>query len=422
MMLRISLLLAVLCSGCAQAPEAEVDPAIANALAQTKAIDNHAHPVRPTMPGEAPDIGFDALPVESLEPSSDLVRFRPGQPVYAEAGKAIFGGDRTGATKEWGSNYAARVLDKARIDRMVANRVSMGPGLPRERFLWAAYADALMYPFPTDGIAGNSDRKAFFALEAKLLGTYYRESGLTERPASLDEYLSKAVSATLIRHKEGGAVAEKFEMAYLRPLAVENVSRDEAARAWRAADVSSVQYRVLQDYLFRYIAMECGRLGMAVHIHTGAGAGGYYDTAGANPGLLEPLLNDPALRKTNFVMVHGGWPYSGTVAPLLVKPNAYVDFSAQGLILPASEIARALRTWLEMVPEKVLFGTDAYPFAPAAGMGWEETAWVSSQTGRRALGMALTAMAREGSVTQERAVEIGKLVLRENAAKLYRLK
>ena len=135
---------------------------------------------------------------------------------------------------------------------------------------------------------------------------------------------------------------------------------------------------------------------MAIHIHTGMGAGGYYDKAGANPSLLEPLLNDPALRKTTFVMVHGGWPYTRLVAPLLVKPNAYVDISVQGLMLPASDLAQTLRTWLEMVPEKVLFGTDAYPFAPAANMGWEETAYVSSQTARRALGMALTEMVRMG--------------------------
>jgi len=416
------LLLALLCRGCSRAPETTIDPAIATALAETKAIDNHAHPVRPVGAGEAPDIGFDALPVESLEASSDLVRFRPGRPEFAEAGKAVFGDNRAVAVKAWGSNYAATVLDKAGIDRMVANRVSMGPGLPGARFLWAAYADALMYPFPTDGIAGNSDRKAFFALEAKLLPMYYGESGVPGRPGSLDEYLGKVVTATLERHKRDGAIAEKFEMAYLRPLAVGNPSKVDAERVWRGAAANASDYRVLQDYLFRYIALECGRLGMAVHIHTGMGAGGYYDTAGANPGLLEPLFNDPALRKTIFVMVHGGWPYSGTVAPLLVKPNAYVDFSAQGLVLPASEIARGMRSWLEMVPEKVLFGTDAYPFAPAAGMGWEETAWVSSQTGRRALGMALTAMVREGSVTQERAVEIGKMVLRGNAAKLYRLK
>ena len=69
----------------------------------------------------------------------------------------------------------------------------------------------------------------------------------------------------------------------------------------------------------------------------------------------------------------------------------------------------------------MLFGTDAYPVRAGANMGWEETAYISSQTVRRALGMALTAMIREGSVTTERAIEIGKMVLRENAAKLYKL-
>ena len=68
------------------------------------------------------------------------------------------------------------------------------------------------------------------------------------------------------------------------------------------------EYKLLQDYLFRYIAGECGRLGVGVILHTMAGAGSYFDVAGANPLLLESVLEDPALRQTKFVMVHGGWP------------------------------------------------------------------------------------------------------------------
>ena len=404
----------IACVGCTRAPDPSVDPAIARALAEIKAIDNHAHPVRPAAAGETPDMEFDALPVESLEPSSDIVRFRPGQPAFTEAHNAIFNSGRTVPPET--------VLDKAGIDRMIANRVAMGPGLPKERFLWAAYADALMYPFPTDGITANSDRKAFFTLEAKLLDQYYKQSGVSSRPGSLDEYVSKILTPTLQRHRQDGAIAEKFEMAYLRPLAIGNPGKADADRAWRSSAVNPADYRMLQDFLFRQIAIECGRLGMAIHFHTGMGAGGYYDTAGANPALLEPLFNDPALRKTNFVMVHGGWPFSKEVAPLLVKPNAYVDYSLQGLVLPLSEISQSLRTWLEMVPEKVLFGTDAYPYAPKANMGWEESAYVSSQAARQALGMALTTMVHDGSITRERAIGIGKLVLRDNALKLYGLK
>jgi predicted TIM-barrel fold metal-dependent hydrolase len=419
--------LVVASTGCTRAPDGPIDPVIASALAEAKAIDNHAHPVRPTAAGEPPDLGYDALPVESLEPSSDPVRLRAGRPEYGEASKTIFGKDRSAAAKAGGGSSAAAVLDKAGIGLMIANRVTMGAGLPKERFLWAAYADALMYPFPTGGLAVNPDRQAFFKLEARLLGEYYRQSGVAGRPVTLDEYLSKVVIATLERHKRDGAVAEKFEMAYLRPLAIGNPSRTDAERAWRVlsgrvAAASSADYRTLQDFLFRSIALECGRLGMAIHIHTGMGSGGYFDSAGANPGLLEPLFNDPALRRTNLVMLHGGWPFTRAVTPLLVKPNAYVDISMQGLILPASGLAQTLRRWLEIVPEKVLFGTDAYPYAPAANMGWEETAYVASQTARRALGMALTDMVRERSVTRERAVEIGRMVLRENAARLYGVK
>ena len=81
----------------------------------------------------------------------------------------------------------------------------------------------------------------------------------------------------------------------------------------------------------------------------------------ANPLLIEPLLNDPSLRKTNFVMIHGGWPYTREITPLLTKPNAYVDFSEQTAFNAPHDIAEVLRGWLAYNPEKVLFATDAYP-------------------------------------------------------------
>jgi predicted TIM-barrel fold metal-dependent hydrolase len=291
----------------------------------------------------------------------------------------------------------------------------MGAGLPAARFLWVAYADALMYPLDNTSLATNSDRKAFFGLEEQLLARYYRESGVAGRPSTLDDYLENVVKATVDRHKQGGAVAEKFEMAYLRSLAVGNPSKAEAEAAWAGKS----EYRLLQDYIFRFIALECGRLGMAVHIHTGAGAGGYFDVAGSNPILLEPLFNDPALRHTNFVMLHGGWPFSGLVAPLLAKPNAWVDFSVQALILSRDELAGNLRSWLEFVPEKIMFGTDAYPYSQDAG--WQETAVASARAGRAALKLALTQMMRENEITADRAVELARMVLRDNARKLYNL-
>jgi uncharacterized protein len=158
---------------------------------------------------------------------------------------------------------------------------------------------------------------------------------------------------------------------------------------------------------------------MAVHIHTMAGAGGYFDVAGANPLNVEPLFDDPGLRKTTFVMVHGGWPFTKETGALLTKPNAYVDISAQTLLLPPATVAATLREWLALVPEKVLFGTDAYPYSNE--LGWEESAYLASRNGRDALGRALTGMMRDGEITRHRAIQLARMVLRDNARTLYHL-
>lgn len=417
-----ALLLTIACT----APTArtnDVDSQLASEIARIKAIDNHAHPVRPTLEGEKPDDEYDALPVEQLEAQSDPVRDRPGSPELIDAHRQIFRGDKPAAAKKYGRDYAVQVLDQLNIETMLANRVAMGRGLPSPRFLWVPFADTLMYPLPVDSMIHtsmihNSDQKAFFALEDRVLKRYYAESGVSTKPATLDEYLDKVVRATLERHKNAGAVAEKFEMAYLRPLDIGNPSKTDAEKFY-ASGVGD--YKSLQDYIFRFIAIECGRLGLAVHFHTGQGGGGYFNVAGSNPMLLEPLFNDPALRKTNFVMLHGGWPFEHQLAGLLTKPNVYLDFSAQTFVNYPRAAADAIRTWLEYVPEKVLYATDAYPFAPPDA-GWEEAGYVANATGREALAIALTGMLRDNEITRDRANELARMVLRDNARKLYNLK
>ena len=224
-------------------------------------------------------------------------------------------------------------------------------------------------------------------------------------------------AADLLR--QGGTVAEKFEAAYLRSLAFDKVDRATAERLYATNSTANqpADYKLLQDFLFRYIASECGRLGMAVHIHTEAGAGSYFEVAGANPLNLESVLNDPDLRKTRFVMLHGGWPFISEVTALLTKPNAYLDFSAQDLARTPVALSHTLREWLEFVPEKILFATDAYPYIPE--MGWEESGWIAALTGRHALAIALTGMMRDGEITRPRASELAHMVLRDNARALY---
>jgi len=307
---------------------------------------------------------------------------------------------------------------------MLANRVSMGPSIQPPRFRWVPYADALIFPLDNSQLAAaNSDRKSFFALEDVLRHKYLDAVGLQAPPPSLADYLARVVTPTLERQRAGGAVAEKFEAAYLRPLEFDKVDRAVAERTYAQFAAkgapSESEYKPLQDFLFRYIAAECGRLGMAVHIHTNAGAGGYFQISGVNPLLLESVLNAPELRQTKFVMLHGGWPFTREIGALLVKPNAFLDFSAQAFLASPETMAGWIREWLELVPEKVMFATDAYPYSPE--MGWEESGVIASNRNRQALAIALTNMMRAGEITRARASELARMVLRENARTLYGL-
>jgi uncharacterized protein len=361
----------------------DVDPAIARVIAETPAIDNHAHPML-SPPAMAMDREFDALPVDNMEPQTDPVALRADFPPLADAWAALWGfhgkaplsaeqqkaldAARERVRAREGAGYSNWVLHEAGIGTMVANRVAMGTGVQPPQFLWVPYDDVLLFPLNNAGLAAETpDRAQFFALEDKLRVRYLQDLGLQSMPRTLNEYVKRVVTPTLERQRAGGAIAVKFEAAYLRGLDFEDVPRNEAESVYLSPNhgetPNPVAYKKLQDFLFRYIAAECGRLGMAVHLHGMAGGGRYFGIAGVNPMLLEPVLNDARLKRTNFVLLHGGWPYVREAGALLQKPNFYLDMSQQALMLPAHTLAGWLREWLETYPEKVLFATDGYPYS-----------------------------------------------------------
>ncbi len=421
----------------------DIDPALARVLAGVPAIDDHAHVVLPP-PADGTDRGFDALPVDNMEPETDTVAWRPDNPELPAAWAALWGVQatvpltpekaaelaraRAAVKRREGAHYPVWVQRQAGIGTTLANRVSMGgPGkgeLAPPAFRWVPYADALMFPLDNGRLAAASpDRRLFFPLEDRLRARYLEAAGLAQLPPTLAEYLQEVVTPTLERQKAGGAVAEKFEVAYLRAFGFADPTEAEAERVYARwvgkPSPDTADYRLLQDYLFRFMARECGRLGLAVHLHTMAGGGGYFSIAGDDPLLLEPLFNDPSLRGTRFVMLHGGWPFVREAGALLQKPNVYLDLSQQTLTFPPRTLAGWLREWLETYPEKVLFGTDAYPYSDA--MGWEESSWIAARNGRAALGLALTGMMRDGEISRARAEAIAREVMRWNAATLYGL-
>jgi predicted TIM-barrel fold metal-dependent hydrolase len=401
-----------------------------------RAIDNHAHPKIALNEGET-DADTDFA--DASESDLDVpVRVRPSNPEFVAARKALYSpaGGIADATpeelaaaqqrvrKEKGESFPAWVLDQLNIETMFANRVAMGRGLTSPRFIWVPYADAFLFPLD-NSVAGavNPESKAQIDGSRRLLQRYLKDSGIEKLPATLPEYLAKVVDPTVTRQKKAGAIALKFATAYMRALDFGNPTEAEAVRVYarhvKGGAPSPADYKTLQDFVFRHVAMKAAELGLAVHIHTGAGAIGYFSQTGGNPFQLEPVLNDPKMRPTKFVLVHGGSPFAQQTRMLLYKPNVYADFSAQTFLLSTRELSVVLRSWLEFVPEKVLFGTDAFEITPE--IGWPELAWLSNRSAREALAIALTGMMADGQITRERALELARMALHDNAARLYGL-
>jgi predicted TIM-barrel fold metal-dependent hydrolase len=413
------------------------DPALMAEINQIKAIDNHSHPPKLVGIGEKDD-DFDALPCDPLEPTAPNFMGRADNPRIVAAWKALYGyrhDDMTPAhvrelveakdrvKQREGDGYANWVLEHIGIESELANRVALGRGLEPPHFYWVPFDDALLAPLNNSLFAAETpDRKFFYGREEMLLKRYMKDLNVAAAPATLEQYLSQVVTPTLERQKKAGAVAIKFEAAYLRTLDFEPADHDDAAQVYSKFAGGGVppkaDYLRLEDYIFRTIAREAGRLGLAVHIHTGVGCGGYFRMRDADPALLESVLDDVTLRKTNFVLLHGGaGPFTKEVAFLLMKPNVYTDYSEQTWLLSTRRLSEVVRDFLEWYPEKTLFGTDLFP--GAAELDWEEVGWMTSRNAREALAIALTGMMNDGEITHARALELARMVLRGNAEKLY---
>ncbi|HLJ90407.1 MAG TPA: amidohydrolase family protein [Candidatus Angelobacter sp.] len=433
----------VLCFLFLNAHAQSADPQLLAEINKIKAIDNHSHPPKVVGQGEKDD-DFDALPCDPLEPSDPTTIGRPENPQFLGAWKALYGysyadrrpdhvrellNSKYKVMREQGDNFPNWVLDQLGIEVELANRVALGRGLQPPRFRWVPFDDALMLPLNNTSVAYETpDRKFFYSREEMVLGRYLKEQSLNAVPATLQEYVSKVITPTLESQKRQGAVAIKFEAAYLRSLDFGPIPSDPSEYQSQAQQIYShyakggvpprADYIKLQDYLFRYIARESGRLGMPVHIHTGGGCGSYFMLNGSNPTLLESVLNDPALRKTKFVLIHGGAAaFTKYTNYLLMKPNVYADFSEQTWLLSTRKLSEVVRDWLEWYPEKVLFGTDLFP--NTAEINWEEIGWQTTQSGREALAIALSGMIQDGEITRERALELAHMTLHDNAAQLY---
>jgi hypothetical protein len=381
-------------------------------IAQIKIFDHHAHP------GFADDPELDAAPVPP-DPGALPYRLRPGNPDWAAASKAVAGVKaRRGDRASWN-----RLLDRLGIETSVANRITLADDLDPSRFKWVFFADSFMFPFDNSVLAArNPDQAAFMPLQTQLLHRFRTQAGLTAWPEAFPDYLA-FITRTLEDHRRRGAIAMKFEVAYFRSFVFEDPGASDVAAVYaryRAGGTPpSSDYKAFQDFVFRYLVTEGGRLHLPVHIHSSAGAGAYFSVSGANVLSLESVLRDPRYDATTFVLIHGGYPFEHQTVNLASKSNVFLDSSATGsYFMFPDEFARVLRDWLTKYPDKITFGSDAFPIDEHAGA--EELYWFAVHNARLATAAALAEMIAAREIREADAMRLARAYLHDTASALYR--
>jgi hypothetical protein len=391
-------------------------------------FDHHAHP------GFPDDSDVDAM---ASPPGSVPLRERDSNPELVAAARALFNfpyADLSPEHAKWlvnkkaelkksqGAAYFSNLLDKLNIEQGVANRAMMAEYLDPKRFVWVFFVDSFLWPFDNQKErARNADQAVYMPLQEKMLHRWMEQEHLQQLPASFDDYLKFISQVLEDNQKNKGGIAMKFEVAYFRPTRFGDPTKEQVEDIYKhyaAAGVPSEQdYRTFQDFIFRYLVREGGRLHLPVHIHSAVGVGDYFNISESNVMNLENILRDPRYSDTVFVLIHGGYPLERQAIWLAAVKNVYLDSSLMEVVMYPDAFKDSLKQWLETFPDKITFGTDSFPYNEA--LGAEESYWLGVQTARQGLAAALAEMVAMGEVTEPKALEMAHGYLHDNAVKLY---
>jgi uncharacterized protein len=405
----------------------EIDQRLLPKIEKIPIFDHHAHP------GFFDDPDVDAM---AAPPGSAPLRERATNPELVAAAKALFGypyPDLSPEHAKWlvekkhelkkkrGNQFFSDILDQLNIEQGVANRAMMADYLDPKRFLWVFFADSFLWPFDnTRERSRNPDEQVYIPLQEKMLHRWIEQQNLGKLPADFGQYLA-FVTRTLTNNQKKGAIAMKFEVAYFRSTKFSDPTRERAEDVYQRFVTGGIpseqEYRTFQDYLFRYLIAEGGRLHLPVHIHSAVGIGDYFNLSESNIMNLENIVRDPRYAATTFVMIHGGYPYEREAIWLGAAKNVYLDSSLMEIWMYPSEFKHVLKQWLETFPDKITFGTDSFPYNEV--LGAEESYWLGVESARTALAAALAEMISENEIDEAQALELARGYLHDNAVGLY---
>jgi hypothetical protein len=237
---------------------------------------------------------------------------------------------------------------------------------------------------------------------------------LEDTNLSFDKYLEECRTVCIDAVTKRGCVAIKTVIAYRTGLAIQPVVYGDAKAAFAAdTDADLRAQKTIRDYLFKYTARLAGELGVPFVIHTGFTALTRPWSYG-NPTNLSPILTDPDLKNTVFVLLHGGYPWTSAAGFMTAHhPNVYLDLSEFN---PATSIGieRNFRVVLEFAPlSKITFGSD--------GLGIPELFWYAAIQAKRAMANILESFVHDRLMRPEQAEEYAAQFFHGTAKRLYGL-
>jgi hypothetical protein len=334
--------------------------------------------------------------------------------------------------------HAATTLHYRRLIRAMAAFLGCAPGedavleARRRRddrdlirdLLGAARIEALLfdqgYP-PADQTIPDAEVAALAGCRAyPMLRVEVLMQDLIAEHDSLDAVV-EALDVALADVRARGYVALKTIVAYRTGLDIRAWPDEEARAAFGEARRAAVEtgrlrlaHKPLLDTLLHVVFRAAARQEIPVQFHVGYGDADA-DMLLANPLRLRAVLEEPLYRSMPVALLHECYPYTREGAYLAaVYENVYLDLSYSIPFLGYGEMAAFTRAAFGVAPtSKLLYSSD--------GVGIPELHWLSALDGRRILGETLGELVAQGDLAAAEAEAVGAAVLRDNAARLYRL-
>ena len=385
-------------------------------LSHIKLVDNHCHAFLPEKESAAFDQLFNLsmLDIPKLHTEhmllyrrviTELARYLGCADNFEEviaARKEVYARDRQA--------YVRKMLDEAGIETLIVD-----VGFPAMEFSG--------YTVPLDSFKTLTGRNiaSIFRFEPLMSELFLKDQSFDEMEAQFLEGLDKAVTAE-------GHIAYKSAAAYVFGLRIDRVARAEAEKMYyelvKEGELGTSMIKisgeprkksgVLRHYLTWQGAKKAIEHDVPLQIHTGIGDSPFIDVRDANPFHLLEMIKADDLKGLKLVIVHSGYPYVREAAYFANNfPDVYVDLSE---LIPfvGSGIKQSLLNIFDTAPlTKIMYGSDGYNVP--------ELFWISAILGRRALGEALEELIRLGFMTEASAQEAGRLILADNARRLYKL-